>query len=59
VVFLALWALPVLAFAATLGARSVFVEEGVFFAKAAVVTFGGATLCSHTSRSRRWRPTAG
>jgi chromate transporter len=42
VVFLALWALPVLAFAATLGARSVFVEEGVFFAKAAVVTFGGA-----------------
>jgi chromate transporter len=37
-----LWALPVLALAARFGRRSVFVTEGIFFSKAAAVTFGGA-----------------
>jgi chromate transporter len=37
-----LWALPVLVLAATSGRRSVFVTEGIFFSKAAAVTFGGA-----------------
>ncbi|MCA9532106.1 MAG: chromate efflux transporter [Myxococcales bacterium] len=37
-----LWAAPVVALALALGAESVFVQEGVFFSKAAVVTFGGA-----------------
>jgi chromate transporter len=37
-----LWALPVLVLAATFGRRSVFVTEGIFFSKAAAVTFGGA-----------------
>ncbi len=39
---LALWAAPLVALAAIFGADSVFVKEGVFFSKAAVVTFGGA-----------------
>jgi chromate transporter len=42
VLYLVLWALPVLFFGLWLGRSSVFVEEGVFFAKVAVVTFGGA-----------------
>jgi chromate transporter len=37
-----LWWAPILALAAVLGGASVFVQEGVFFSKAAVVTFGGA-----------------
>ena len=37
-----LWALPIVALTLALGRRSVFVEESVFFSKAAVVTFGGA-----------------
>jgi chromate transporter len=39
---LLLWAAPVAAFALALGVDSVFVTEGVFFSKTAVVTFGGA-----------------
>ena len=39
---LAVWALPVLALAAWLGRDHVLVQEGLFFSKAAVVTFGGA-----------------
>jgi chromate transporter len=39
---LLLWATPVLGLALALGVDSVFVTEGVFFSKAAVVTFGGA-----------------
>jgi chromate transporter len=38
----ALWAAPILALTLALGSESVFVQEGVFFSKAAVVTFGGA-----------------
>jgi chromate transporter len=37
-----LWLGPVAALTAILGMESVFVNEGVFFSKAAVVTFGGA-----------------
>lgn len=37
-----LWATPLIALSLTLGRQSVFVQEGVFFSKAAVVTFGGA-----------------
>jgi chromate transporter len=39
---LALWWTPVLVLAAWLGSESVYVEEGVLFSTAAVVTFGGA-----------------
>ncbi len=39
---LALWFVPVIALAITLGAGHVYVQEGVFFSKMAVVTFGGA-----------------
>ncbi len=39
---LVLWAAPLIGLALMFGSRSVFVEEGVFFSKAAVVTFGGA-----------------
>ena len=38
----ALWTLPLAAIAMGVGTQSVFFEEGVFFSKAAVVTFGGA-----------------
>jgi chromate transporter len=38
----AIWLVPLLALRLTLGSDSVFVKEGVFFSKAAVVTFGGA-----------------
>jgi chromate transporter len=41
-VCLALWLGPLLLVAAAFGAKSVYVQEGVFFSKAAVVTFGGA-----------------
>jgi chromate transporter len=41
-VCLLLWVTPVLGLALALGVDSVFVTEGVFFSKAAVVTFGGA-----------------
>jgi chromate transporter len=41
-VWLPLWLGPVAALIAFLGMESVFVKEGVFFSKAAVVTFGGA-----------------
>jgi chromate transporter len=37
-----LWLGPVIILAAVLGRHSVFVEEGLFFSKVAVVTFGGA-----------------
>src|SRR5688572_7069912 len=37
-----LWALPFVVFGSIFGWGSVFVEEGVFFSKAAMVTFGGA-----------------
>lgn len=42
VVGLALWVLPLLLLGAVLGFDSVWIEEGIFFSKAAVVTFGGA-----------------
>jgi chromate transporter len=37
-----LWGLPLLALRMSLGSGSVFVQEGLFFSQAAVVTFGGA-----------------
>ena len=42
VVCMALWLLPIVAMAIWLGAGNVYVQEGVFFSKMAVVTFGGA-----------------
>ena len=42
VVGLALWFAPVSVFAATTDSTDVFVDQGLFFAGAAVVTFGGA-----------------
>ena len=39
---LALWAAPLIAVATLAGTASVFVEQGVFFSGAALVTFGGA-----------------
>jgi len=39
---LALWAAPVAAVALLFGAHSVFVDQGLFFSGAALVTFGGA-----------------
>ena len=41
-VCIALWWLPVLLAALTLGARHVIVQEGVFFSGASVITIGGA-----------------
>ena len=41
-VCLPLWAVPVAALAMVFGPDSVFVQEGILFSKAAVVTFGGA-----------------
>ncbi|HET9931554.1 MAG TPA: chromate efflux transporter, partial [Polyangiaceae bacterium] len=38
----ALWVVPLLALARIFGTRSVFVQEGLLFSKAALVTFGGA-----------------
>jgi len=42
VVCLVLWFAPLAALMLVFGSASVFVEEGFFFSKAAVVTFGGA-----------------
>jgi len=42
VIGLAIWALPVILAAWLLGPDHVFVDEGLFFSKLAVVTFGGA-----------------
>jgi chromate transporter len=39
---LTLWAAPVAAFAVVIGPDSVFVDQGLFFSGAALVTFGGA-----------------
>ena len=39
---LVLWSVPLLAAAALAGTQSVFVDEGLFFSGAALVTFGGA-----------------
>jgi chromate transporter len=39
---LVLWAAPVAAAAALFGRSSIFVDQGLFFSSAAVVTFGGA-----------------
>ncbi|HLK96016.1 MAG TPA: chromate efflux transporter [Nocardioidaceae bacterium] len=39
---LTLWAAPVVAFAVLVGSDSVFVDQGLFFSGAALVTFGGA-----------------
>ena len=41
-VWLALWLMPVVAVALTLGSGNVFTDIAVFFSKMAVVTFGGA-----------------
>ncbi|NIR28475.1 MAG: chromate efflux transporter [Gammaproteobacteria bacterium] len=41
-VCLTLWFVPLLALALFIGSSSVYVQEGIFFSKAAVVTFGGA-----------------
>ncbi|MDH5323746.1 MAG: chromate efflux transporter, partial [Gammaproteobacteria bacterium] len=41
-VCLALWLLPIAGLAAWLGTNHVFVQEGMFYSKMAVVTFGGA-----------------
>ena len=41
-VWLALWLVPVLVIAASLGGGNVFTQIGMFFSKMAVVTFGGA-----------------
>ena len=40
--WLLLWFLPIGLLALTLGLDNIFVAEGIFFSKAAVVTFGGA-----------------
>lgn len=42
VICLLLWAAPIVALALALAPTSVFVVEGVFFSKTALVTFGGA-----------------
>lgn len=42
VIGLVVWFLPVLAAAALFGRSSIFVDQGLFFSGAAVVTFGGA-----------------
>ncbi len=39
---LVLWATPVVVVAATIGTGSIFVQQGLFFSGAALVTFGGA-----------------
>lgn len=41
-IFLALWLGPVALLALVLGLGNVYVQEGIFFSKMAVVTFGGA-----------------
>ena len=41
-IWLTVWIAPLVALAAIMGPRHILVREGVFFSKAAVVTFGGA-----------------
>jgi chromate transporter len=41
-IFAALWFLPIFILAAILGRQNIYVQEALFFSKAAVVTFGGA-----------------
>ena len=41
-VCLSLWFIPLLLLGIALGSANVFVQEGIFFSKTAVVTFGGA-----------------
>jgi chromate transporter len=41
-VWLAIWWLPIIAIALLFGMQSVYATEGIFFSKAALVTFGGA-----------------
>lgn len=41
-VFLTLWAIPLVVIATTIGIENIFFSEGLFFSKTAVVTFGGA-----------------
>jgi chromate transporter len=41
-IWLALWFVPIAILVAVFGRGSVFVDEAIFFSKAAVVTFGGA-----------------
>ena len=42
IVFLALWALPIVALGSWRGWNDTFIDIGILFSKAAVVTFGGA-----------------
>jgi len=56
---LALWWLPVVAAGTALGWNSTLAKEGVFFSKAAVVTFGGAYavlpyVIEHTVEEEGW-----
>jgi chromate transporter len=41
-IYLALWWMPIGALALATGGRSIWVQEGLFFSTAAIVTFGGA-----------------
>lgn len=41
-VWLAIWLVPLAVLAAVVGYNSIYVTEGIFFSKVAVVTFGGA-----------------
>ena len=48
---LALWWLPVILIGAWLGTKSVLFQQGIFFSKAAMVTFGGAyAVLPHVSQ---------
>ena len=50
-VWLGIWLGPLVVLHATLGPEHVFVQEGVFFSKAALVTFGGAySVLSYVAR---------
>lgn len=40
--FMALWAIPLMVIGLWVGVESIFFTEGIFFSKTAVVTFGGA-----------------
>src|SRR5262249_51290857 len=42
VIWIVIWALPLIVAATFLGAQHTVVREGIFFSKAAIVTFGGA-----------------
>lgn len=57
--WLAIWWVPVLAIVATFGPHSVLAREGIFFSKAAMVTFGGAYavlayIAQHAVVSLHW-----